>query len=81
MALYIKENIRFNVRNDLNVQVEKCEYLWIEIEQKYHSKKLIVCVIYRHSTYDFKTFENKLIDLLISLEDKKYEYVIIGDII
>ena len=80
VALYIKENIRFNVRNDLNVQVEKCENLWIEIEQKPHSKKLIVGVIYRHPTYDFKTFENKLIDLLISFEDKKCEYVIIGDI-
>ena len=80
VALYIKENIRFNVRNDLNVQVEKCENLWIEIEQKPHSKKLIVGVIYRHPTYDFKTFENKLIDLLISFEDKKCKYVIIGDI-
>ena len=80
VALYIKENIRLNARNDLNVQVEKCENLWIEIEQKPHSKKLIVGVIYRHPTYDFKTFENKLIDLLISFEDKKCEYVIIGDI-
>ena len=80
VALYIKENIRFKVRNDLNVQVDKCENLWIEIEQKPHFKKLIVGVIYRHPTYDFKTFENKLIDLLISFEDKKCEYVIIGDI-
>ena len=34
MSLHIKQNIRFNVRHDLTVQVEKCENLWIETEQK-----------------------------------------------
>ena len=51
VAFYIKNNLNFNLRNDLIIRLTDCENLWIEIEQS-RNRKLIVGVIYRHPTRD-----------------------------
>ena len=43
VAIYIKKQISVSVRNDLNFNINGCEDLWIEIEQKSaKTKKLLL---------------------------------------
>ena len=46
VRLYIKETIKFRLRNDLLLHLQDCEDLWLEIESK--ESNFILAVIYRH---------------------------------
>ena len=48
VGLYLEETLQYRVRNDLLLEANKCEDLWIEIESKQANKSLIVVVVYRH---------------------------------
>ena len=43
---YIKGNLQYRIRNDLSLNVQHCEDLWIELKTK--KENLILAVIYRH---------------------------------
>ena len=68
------------MRNDLLLEANKCEDLWIEIESEQANKSLIVAVIYRHPNKSILSFQNKLFDTLIKLENQQITYIISGDI-
>ena len=48
VGMYIHKTIDFKVRSDLNLNIEGCECLWIEILNMYDEKNPIVGVVYRH---------------------------------
>ena len=69
------------MRNDLNFNINGCEDLWIEIEQKSaKTKKIAVGVVYRHPKQNFPEFQKRVSDTISKFENAKYEYIICGDI-
>ena len=66
--MYIKDTIKFRVRDDLLVNLQPCEDLWKEIESKF--SKIIFAVIYRHSKRKIPLFHEKLYENLSNLEKK-----------
>ena len=72
VGLYINDAIKCHLRNDLFLNLDKCEDLWLEIECE--DLTFILAVIYRHSNQDLTSFHNKLKDL----ENKKINYVVSG---
>ena len=80
VGLYLKETLQYRVRNDLPLEANKCEDLWIEIESKQGNKSLIVAVVYRHPNISIFSFQNKLFDTLMKLENQSITYIISGDI-
>ena len=77
-GMYIKQNLKYKLRQDLSLNVPKCEDTWVEIEANHEC--IIVAVIYRHPETNFQTFEISLTNLLIELENQKLNYVVCGDI-
>ena len=80
VELYLKETLQYRDCNDLLLEVNKCEDLWIEIESKQTNKSLIVAVVYRHPNKSILSFQNKLFDTLMKLEHQRITYIISGDI-
>ena len=46
VGFYIKGNMQYRIRNDLTLNIQHCEDLWIELETK--KTNFIKVVIYRH---------------------------------
>lgn len=71
VGFYIKEEIEYEVRDDLAINCFDCEDLWIEIKRN-KGKNVILGVIYRHPRHSFKQFQEKLCNTLekITLENK-----------
>ena len=78
VCLYIKDTIKFRLRSDLLLKLKHCEDLWLEVECK--RSNLIVAVVYRHSTQDMLSFQDKLCENLLNIENKKLNYIVSGDI-
>ena len=78
VGFYIKGNMQYRIRNDLSLNVQHCEDLWIELETK--KENLILAVIYRHSNQLLLPFQDKLCDTLTDLENSNLNYIVCGDI-
>ena len=53
----INDAIKCCLRNDLFLNLDKCEELWLEIECE--DSIFILAVVYRHSNQDLTSFHNK----------------------
>ena len=63
---FIRNNIPFQIRNDLNIHNEFCESIFIEIDKDIFDKKknIIIAVIYRPPGSDIKVFNEIFYELL-----------------
>jgi len=77
VGLFILKDIKYLIREDLSMNIEGCEDLWIEIITPQYKKNIIVSVIYRHSYCNIEVFQNKLCNILKSISS--YQYIICGD--
>ena len=77
VGLYINDAIKCRSRNDLFLNLDKCEDLWLEIECK--DSTIILAVIYRHPNQGLTSFHNKFYNQLKDLENKKINHVVSGD--
>ena len=78
VGFYIKGNMQYRIRNDLSLNVQHCEDLWIELETK--KENLILAVIYRHPNKLLLPFQDKLCDTLTDLENSNLSHIVCGDI-
>ena len=78
VGLCINDAIKCHSRNDLFLNLDKCEGLWLEIESK--DSTFILAVIYRHPNQDLTSFHNNFYNQLKDLENKKINYVVSGDL-
>jgi len=69
VGLYIQSNIVFSHRNDLELNVEGCESLFLEVKSQL-KKPCIIGVIYRHPSEKIQNFQTELSNLLIKLQKK-----------
>ena len=77
VGLYVKNGLKYSIRNDLNLYLSYCEDILIEVKSTKQS--LILSTIYRHSNSVVANFQDKLCDILLKLENNKTSYVINGD--
>ena len=78
VGLYINSNLTNKPRNDLNLNNEGCESLFIEIPTS-SGKPFITGIIYRHPTYAFQPFQDEFVKLITHLQINNYDYLIGGD--
>ena len=77
VGLYVKNGLKYSIRNDLNLHLPYCEDIWIEVKSTKQS--LILSTIYRHPNSVVANFQDKLCDILLKLENNKTSNVINGD--
>ena len=80
VGMYIHKTIDFKVRSDLNLNIEGCECLWIEILNMYDEKNPIVGVVYRHPHSSFVDFHEAMSQQLEKVSNEKRKLIIMGDI-
>ena len=78
VGLYVHSNIKYLIREDLFIDLEGCENLWIVIITPPNKKNMIISVIYRHSYCNVDLFQDKLCSVLKAISS--YKYTICGDI-
>ena len=59
VGFFIKDNLKFRIRNDLTASKDEFEAIWIEIEG--NNKQNMTCgLVYRHPNGDLDSFQNYL---------------------
>ncbi len=80
VGLYIAESISNSPRDDLKIDLSKCENVWVELTDSSNNKKTIIGVIYRHPNNDTKEFQEKLEKTLEKINKENKNFFILGDI-
>ena len=78
VAIFIKSSFDFSVRSDISVSADRCEDLWIEIEDQ-HRGSNIFGVIYIHPGSGVLDFQEKFEEIIIQLNVSKKPIFITGD--
>ena len=77
-ALLVLKDIKHEIWNDLNLQLDDCENVWTEIDTTKNKKKIIVAAVYIHQSSNLNDFQ---ISLKSKLEQLKITvYGVRGDI-
>ena len=79
VGFYIKNDINYVVRNDIIIDIPRCESLWIEIKDKFN-KSSICGIIYRHPEHNISRFQNEMTRILNKLNLENKPVYICGDI-
>ena len=83
VALYVSNNFDYRIREDLNLGINNCEDLWIEIEFNSQENKrkriVIIAVVYRHPGPHYKQFSDALSKNLSLISQQKTKALIVGD--
>ena len=82
VGFYLRETLDYVLCPDLKLNLNLCEDIWLRIKNvnnsKFKSKGLIIGVIYRHGQ-SYTKFCERLSECLLSLNEKKEKYIIVGD--
>ena len=76
VGMYLKDSLKYKIRNTFNLNRNQCEDTWIEFQSKTLNHTL--SIIYRYSNSDQQAFQYKL-ENLVKLENSKCKYTINGD--
>ena len=76
--MFIKDNISVSECNELHLNLQHCEDLWVKLKFKY-DKSCIVGAVYRHPKQELCKFSERFEKILSILNDKKEIYYICGD--
>lgn len=82
VGIFIKNEIDYNVRDDLSINSTRCEDLWIEFKIKSAGcslEKFVVGIIYRHPNQKYNSFCENLCKTLETLSQSKTNYILVGD--
>ena len=88
VGMYISNNIKYSVNNQLNLNLPGCDDVWIEVEikstycnkkSKEKKEKLIIGCVYRHPGRKYDNFCEKFCNQLLLLDEKKCKYIVVGD--
>ena len=80
VGAYIKSSLIFSIKDNLSLNVQGCEGLWISIDFPDLKSKYVFAVIYRHPCSNRKTFFDNLEQNMQALNEKKTKVMIMGDI-
>ena len=84
-GIYISKHLDYDVRNDLKLNLDRCEDFWIQLindknkKEGSESNNLVIGVVYRHPGSQFKEFEKKMCNIINGLNQNQTNFVIMGD--
>ena len=84
VGAYISERLTYSVRNDLSLNLNHCEDLWLNVtlndnDPSLSKRCIVVGIIYRHPGHNYETFTKKLCMTLNRLNESKTDYYLTGD--
>ena len=81
VGFYLKSGIPFQLRSDLVIENESCEFIFVEIKKEIfqQSKNIIIAVIYRPPGTDLKAFNDDVNELLNALKKENKLFYLMGD--
>ena len=80
VGFYIKQNLTYKLRSDVNVKLDFDENMWIEV--KISNGSIVIGVIYRHPTtlaHDYECFTTNLCDIFAELHASNTPFYAVGD--
>ena len=77
VGLYVHDSFTHKLRDDLELNINGCEDIWIEM---LCDKNLICGVVYRHPNSDLLSFKEALLDKLEQISNENKHLIVIGDI-
>ena len=78
-GLFIRHGIQYEHLKKLNLELENCDDIWVELTL-YKNKKLIIGNIYRNPSPKFDTFQTKFSDTIDKLINQNISFIIGGDL-
>ena len=72
--MYLKDTVKYKVRNHFNLNLNQCEDIWIEFQSKKLNSTL--SIVYRYPNSDLQAFQYNLDEKLVKLENSKSNYTI-----
>jgi len=78
VGAYIKNNLKYLQRRDLQFKIHECENILLEILGK--RQKIIIGIVYRHTQYNIDEFSQSLSETITKIEKNNYAYYVLGDI-
>ena len=90
VGIYINVDFGYIVREDLKLNVENCEDVWVELISKESvplqntknrkDKNLVVGIIYRHPDHKYSDFCTNICETIEKLNQTKKQFIIMGDV-
>ena len=80
VGAYVLNNRKFSENEALNLDIEGCEHLWLEVELQRQRPKHIFAVVYRHPCNNKNTFFESMDEKLQTLNRKNTKVLLMGDI-
>ena len=77
-GLFVKEDLDYEVINKYEMDISKCENMWISCKLE-KNKTLVIGTIYRHNDNDFNLLEHQFISVIDKLNSDNKKYLIGGD--
>jgi len=78
VGAYIKNNLKYLQRRDLQFKMHECENIRLEILGK--RQKIIIGIVYRHNQYSIDEFSQSLSETITKIEKNNYADYVLGDI-
>lgn len=78
-GIFIKKDINYSIINNYNLNLTKCEDIWINVQIS-TNKNIIISSIYRHPHHDIKQFQEILFNKFLTLNKSKQMFLLGGDI-
>ena len=78
VGMYIRENLSYFLRNDLNFSTSEFESIWIELQNN-KGKNILISVFYRHPNSSLDIFLDKFYKIIDNISKQNKLCIIMGD--
>ena len=78
-GIFIRSDLQYEKRDDLCLDLNKCDDIWIELLLR-NNKKLVIGTIYRNPSYNFQDFQKKLSLSTEKLSQCRKPFIFGGDL-
>ena len=76
-CIFIRKNIKYQVRKDLSVESDDVEDIWLEVEA--NDQKVVIGSVYRHPGTSLNAFVTKLENTLQKIDNQCCDSLVCGD--
>jgi len=78
VGAYMKNNLKYLQRRELQFKMHGCENIWLEILEKH--QKVVIGIVYRHPQYNIDEFSQLLSKTITKIAKNNCAYYVLGDI-
>ena len=78
-GIFVKHSLEYSMREDLALNVDNCENVWLEIKVK--NTRFIVASIHRHPRHNYTAFQTAFVESIEMINKSKLNHYIFGVLI